>query len=74
MTKIIGFFTSLIDVFVALLNMVINFIQSIIWLTLNLPELLAGVTASFSYVPAFVLPFLTVSLSIMVVLMVIRLL
>lgn len=74
MSKIIGFFTSLIDIILALVNLVITVIDGIIWLVLNLPELLAGVTASFSYVPSFVLPFLTVSLSVMVVIMLIRLL
>lgn len=74
MRKIIGFLIGLVDILVALFNLILNLIDGIIWIITNLPELLAGVTASFSYVPAFVLPFLTVSVSIMVVIMLIRLL
>lgn len=74
MDAIIDFFTSIIDILVSLVQLVVTLVDSIIWLVTNLPQIQAGVVAGFAYAPTFVMPFLTASVSIMVVIMLIRLL
>lgn len=72
MTAIIDFFTSIIDVLVSLIQLVVTLVSSVLWLIGNLPQIVSGVTAGFAYTPTFLMPFLTASVSIMVVICVIR--
>lgn len=74
MKAIIKFFSSFIDILVALGDLLLTLVESVIWFITNLPALIAGITGSFVYTPEFLLPFLTVSVSLMVVLFIIRLL
>lgn len=74
MNAIIDFLTSFVEIFVSLIELVVTLVSSILWLVTNLPQLISGVTAGFAYAPDFLLPFLVTSVSILVVLMLIRLL
>lgn len=74
MSAILDFFTSLIDIIISLLQLVITLVDSILWLIANLPQLIAGITTSFAYAPSFIMPFLSASLAILIVIMLIRLL
>ena len=74
MNAIIDFFVSIVDILAAAINFFVNLFQSVLWLVSSIPRMIAGVTAGFSYAPAFVLPFLAASVSIMVVVFLIRLL
>lgn len=74
MNAIIDFFTSIIDIVLTWINYLINWFQSVIWLISAIPRMISGVTAGFSYSPTFILPFLTASVSILVVVFLIRLL
>ena len=74
MNAIIDFFTSFIDVLVALIQRVVTMVTSTVWLITNLPQMIAGVTAGFTYAPDFIMPFLNASVAILVLFMVIKLL
>ncbi len=74
MTAIIEFFQSLVDIITSLVGLVLNVIQSIFWLITNIGPMSAGIMTSFSYIPAFILPFATVSISLMVVFAILKLL
>ncbi len=74
MNAIIKFFSSFIDIIVSIFNLLLTLIEGVIWFITNLPALIAGISSSFAFTPSFLLPFLTVSVSLMVVLFVIRLL
>ena len=73
MQAIIDFFTSILDIIMSLLQLVVTFLQSVVWLIGNLPQLIAGATAGFAYAPTFMLPFLTASLAVLVVIFLVRL-
>lgn len=74
MSVIIDFFVAIIDIIVSLVSLIINLVTSLIWLITNLPQLVAGVTAGFAYCPSFLMPFLLVSVSILVVFCIIKML
>lgn len=74
MSVIIDFFVAIIDIVVSLVKLIFTLLDSIIWLITNLPQLVAGVTAGFAYCPSFLMPFLLVSVSIMVVFCIIKML
>lgn len=74
MNAIIDFFTSIIDILVSLIQLVVTLVDSILWLIANLPQLISGVTTSFAYAPSFIMPFLSASVAILIVIMLIRLL
>ena len=74
MSAIIDFFTSIIDILVSLVSLVVTTIKSILWLVLNLPQLVAGVTTGFAYVPDFIMPFLLCSVSLLLIIALIRML
>ena len=72
MTVIVEFIASFIDVVVALVQRMVTTIDSIIWLVTNIPSMLAGITAGFAYAPTFLMPFLGVSVSLLIVMFLIR--
>ena len=74
MNAIIEFFTSIIDILISLIQLVVTLVDSILWLISNLPQMITGVTAGFAYAPSFIMPFLSASVAILVVIMLIRLL
>lgn len=74
MNAIIDFLTSFVEIFVSLIEFFVTMVKSIVWLIGNLPQLISGVTAGFAYAPDFLMPFLVSSVSILVVIMLIRLL
>lgn len=74
MNALIDFFAGIIDILVSLVQLLVTTITSVIWLVTNLPQLVAGITAGFAYTPDFLFPFLTVSVSLLVVFAVIRML
>lgn len=74
MSAIIDFFVSILDIIVSLVQLVVTMVDSILWLVTNLPQLISGVTSGFAYAPSFIMPFLSVSVAILVVFMLIRLL
>lgn len=74
MNAIIDFFTSCIDVLASLIGLVVTMVESIIWLTGNIPQLVAGVTAGFAYAPTFLMPFLSGSVALLVAFAIIRML
>lgn len=74
MNAIIDFFVSILDIIVSLVNMVITSVKSIIWLIASLPRMISGVTAGFAYSPTFILPFLSASIAILLVIFIVRLL
>lgn len=74
MNAIIEFFSSIADILLSVINLLVTLVDSVIWVVTNLPQLIAGVTASFAYAPAFLTPFLAASVALLVVFAIIRLL
>lgn len=74
MSAIVDFFASIVDILVSLVTLVVTTIKSILWLVVNLPQLVAGVTTGFAYVPDFIMPFLLCSLSLLLIIALIRML
>lgn len=74
MSAIVDFFASLIDIILALVNLLVTLVRSVFWVVVNLPQLISGVTAAFSYCPDFLLPFLSASVALLVVFCIMRML
>ena len=74
MTAIIEWLLGLVDIILALIQLLVTTLHSATWLVMNLPQLVAGVTAGFAYTPDFLFPFLSASVSLLVVFAVIRML
>lgn len=55
--------SAIIDFLSGLVSFIVNMVQSVIWFVVNLPSMLAILTNSIAYVPDFLVPFLTLSIS-----------
>lgn len=55
--------SAIIDFLAGLVSFLVNMVQSAIWFVVNLPSMLAILTSSIAYVPDFLVPFLTLSVS-----------
>ncbi len=73
MTALIEWASGLLDILVSVVGLVLNVIQSIIWVIANLGSFVAGITTSLAYIPSFILPFATVSVSLLVVYAILKL-
>lgn len=74
MSAIIDFLVGILDIIISLVQLFVTTISSIFWLVTNLPQLVAGITASFAYTPDFLFPFLSSSVALLVVFMIMRML
>lgn len=74
MTALVDFFVGILDIIMSVVQLFVTTISSVFWLVTNLPQLLAGITASFAYTPDFLFPFLSSSVALLVVFMIMRML
>lgn len=59
---------SFIDTVTAVVNFVINMITSFIWFVTQIPTYIQMLTVMIGYLPAYVIPFCTLAISLSVVL------
>ena len=72
MIAIVDFFTGILDILMSVVQLFVTTISSVFWLVTNLPQMVAGITASFAYTPDFLFPFLSGSIALLVVLAIMR--
>lgn len=65
---------SIVDFITTIASFIFNNIASIIWIITSIPSFVTTITALFAYAPTFILVFLQISLSLMVVFAIIKLL
>ena len=74
MTAIVDFLVGILDIILSVVQLFVTAISSLFWLLGNSSQIIAGITASFAYTPDFLFPFLSSSLALLVVIMIMRML
>lgn len=62
MSAIVDFLASMGDILISLVTHVVTFFQSVYWVITNIGPLASSITMIFPYTPAFIYPFLQVSI------------
>ena len=64
----------IVDFLAAIASFVFNTISSIVWVVTSIPSFVGAITSLFAYCPTFILVFLEISLTLMVLFAVFKLL
>lgn len=63
-----------VDFLTSIVSFIINTLSSIVWVVTSIPQFIGSITAVFAYCPTYLLVFLEISLSLMVVFAILKLL